>query len=421
MNVETSKPEFGLSPSLTVAEEPTFKPVILWSAFGAVVLAVHAYTYYGWLTSGTLYPTPTGPDPIPASVKFWIDFWQVVGVSGVFWAVYQFIYKPLRQTGRMSTDGMLVICFFQLYLLQDPFANYTVPIFQYNAGFINFGSWCSYVPGWISQRGSLLPEPILFTGGLYIWLFCAGLIAMNYLMRKAKQRWPQMGPITLVAGTMVFAGIVDFAFEGTWLQQGLYSYGGHIRKLSIFAGTAAAYPIYEGILWGITWGFYAALRYYKNGAGLTFAERGVNELNISTTAKQWVRFLALIGVINFGMLVFYNIPYQWFAVHADPIPDDVLDKSYLTAGMFGKGTDYAAPGPQTPIAITPQAAHLDPEGNLVEPIPTVCQIQGCKGFGTNEGYNSGNYTNQSLFAPNIAKDEYLFLGKDGYTARTRKP
>ena len=392
----------------------TYQAVKLWATVGGVFLALHAWTYYGWLTSGTLRPTPTGPDPVPANVLFWVRFWEVVGVSGVFWAVYQFIYKPLKRTGRMSLDGMLVICFFQLYAFQDPFANYTVNIFQYNAAFVNFGSWCSYVPGWIAQRSSLLPEPILFTGGLYIWLFCLGLIVMNFLMRKAQARWPQIGPVGLIAGAMVVAGIVDFAFEATWLQQGLYAYGGHIRSLSLFAGTQAAYPIYEGILWGITWGFYAAVRYYRDENGLTFVERGVGEIRASTTTKQWLRFLALIGVINFGMLVFYNVPYQWFGIHADPIPDDVLSKSYLTAGMFGKGTDYAAPGPLTPIAITPQSAHLDPEGNLVKPVPTVCQLPGCPGFGGNYRDSMGNYTVKPWWEPNVAGNDYQSPAKDGY-------
>jgi hypothetical protein len=213
---------------------------------------------------------------------------------------------------------------------------------------------------------------------------------------------------------MVVAAIVDFLFEGMWLQQGLYSYGGHIRSLSLFAGTQAAYPIYEGILWGITWGFYAAVRYYRDENGLTFVERGVAEIKAPPAAKQWLRFLALVGVINFGMLVFYNIPYQWFAIHADPIPDDVLSKSYMTAGIFGKGTDYAAPGPLTPIPITPQAAHLDPQGNWVMPRPTVCQLPGCPGFGSNYRDSTGNYTFQPWWAPNVASDEYLSLAKDGY-------
>ena len=85
---------------------------------------------------------------------------------------------------------------------------------------------------------------------------------------------------------------------------------------------------------------------------------------------------------------------------ADPIPDDVLSKSYMTAGIFGKGTDYAAPGPLTPIPITPQAAHLDPQGNWVMPRPTVCQLPGCPGFGSNYRDSTGNYTFQPWWAPN---------------------
>jgi hypothetical protein len=295
----------------------------------------------------------------------------VIGVGGALLAIWFLLIRPWRRTGRMTIDGMFVIAFFQLWSFQDAFCNYTVAQFQWNAVFVNVGSWYSWVPGWMSPRAHFLAEPILFCGGLYIWLFATGVIALNWVMRKAKQRWPRIGKVGLVLIAMGTAGFLDFVFEVAWLRQGLYSYGAHVNALTLFPSKQYAFPIYEAVLWGITWGALASLRYFKNDKGQMQVERGLDTVKTSNKRKQLLRFFAVLGAVNMSMLLFYNIPYQFFGLEANSIPKSVTSKSYMTSGVCGIGTSYACtPNDQLPITVKASQAHFTPLGQLVTPTGT---------------------------------------------------
>ena len=47
--------------------------------------------------------------------------------------------------------------------------------------------------------------------------------------------------------------------------------------------------------------------------------------------------------------VFYNIPAQWFAMHADPWPEDIQKRSYFTMGICGEDTGRLCPDPALPM------------------------------------------------------------------------
>jgi Spirocyclase AveC-like len=351
-------------------QERTIKPIKWWAALGALFLAVMAWTYAQWIASGDVGPAPAGPTPIPESTLFWARFWEVIGVSGAVLAVWFFIVRPWRRTGQLSTDGMFVIIFFQLWAFQDAFVNYTVNQFQYNAAFVDIGSWYEYIPGWMAPGSGNLAEPILFVGGLYVWLFACGLILINGAMRKAKERWPQMGRLGLFGIAFAIAAVLDFVFEVTWLRQDLYSYGGHINEVTLWPSHQYAMPIYESVLWGITWGIYATLRYDRNDRGEMVAERGLSSLRIGAKRKQLLRFLALLGAVNLGMIVLYSAPYQLIGLWSDSIPKDVTEKSYLTTGVCGIGTDRACtPNDALPISVKPSQAYFTPTGELRTPSP----------------------------------------------------
>jgi Spirocyclase AveC-like len=348
-------------------QERKLTPVKWWACFGAVVLAVQAYTYIRWFASGDVHASPTGPTHIPTSTLVWVRMWEVIGAGGALLAVVFLLARPWRRGGRITLDGMFVIIFFQLWSFQDAFVNYTVNQFQYNAAFVNVGSWYSWIPGWMAPRSHYLAEPILFVGGLYVWLFAVGLICLNWTMRRAKERWPQMGKlgIFLIAASM--AAVLDFIFEFVWLQQNLYSYGAHINAVTLFPSKQYAFPLYEPLLWGITWGSYACLRYFRDDKGQLFVERGMDTIKASPRRKQGLRFLALLGAVNLGMLVLYALPYNWIGLEASGLPKDVLSRSYLTSGMCGVGTDYACPSSRLPVTVSSSQARFTPEGKLIAP------------------------------------------------------
>jgi len=69
-----------------------------------------------------------------------------------------------------------------------------------------------------------------------------------------------------------------------------------------------------------------------------------------------------------------NIPTIFMAQHSDSYPDDVLDKSYLTNGMCGLGTDYACPDPCVPMVVGHDSVHVTPQGTMSIPAGTPRQV-----------------------------------------------
>jgi hypothetical protein len=127
-------------------------------------------------------------------------------------------------------------------------------------------------------------------------------------------------------------------------------------------------PVNENLQWGLTWGLMACLRYFRNDKGESLAERGLAKLNLSSKRKQAVRFLALVGIMNTTMFVFFNLPHQWFSTHADFFPAEIQERSYFTNGMCGLGTNYACPGPSVPMSSGPDSGHATPWGTFEAPV-----------------------------------------------------
>jgi hypothetical protein len=153
------------------------------------------------------------------------------------------------------------------------------------------------------------------------------------------------------------------------LPLGIVSYPGAISWLTINHGHYYQYPVYEGVMGGVFFASYACLRYFKNDKGQSVAERGIDEVKVTQKKKSGLRVLALVGIVNTLMLILFSIPVQFFALHADPWPQDVVKRSYLTDGFCGPGTTYACPGPAIPIP-RPDSAHVSTDGKLVVPAGT---------------------------------------------------
>jgi hypothetical protein len=247
--------------------------------------------------------------------------------------------------------------------------NYVQTQGTYNSVFVNFGSWAPQVPGWLSPNGNRYPTPIFGLIPVYI----SGLILLcmitNGIMRKAKFRHPNLGTPGLMlvcVGTIV---IFDFIFEGMFFARlGFFVYPSAISWLTLFHGHYYQFPIYEAVFAGTLFGSFACIRYFKNDRGQSVAERGLERVRVSPPKKTWLRFFALSGLCNVCFIVFFNIPMNFFALHASAWPQDIMKRSYLTNGFCGPTTSYACPGPAIPIP-RPDSAHIGPDGGLVPAAP----------------------------------------------------
>lgn len=151
-----------------------------------------------------------------------------------------------------------------------------------------------------------------------------------------------------------------------FLPVGFYVYPGAIRAVSINAGTYYQWPIYEGLMWGGVLTALCCLRFFTDDRGRTIVERGLEHVRGGFGRLQLTRFLAVFAAVSACFFFFYNLPAQWLAMHADPWPEDVQQRSYLNGGICGDGTDHPCPNPVLPIA-TKRSGYINSDGRLVLP------------------------------------------------------
>jgi Spirocyclase AveC-like len=359
--VPSTRPEIG------DVKARTTKPVKVWAGIGVAWLALIVYQWADWLFSGHAKATPKGPSVAPDWMVVSARVWEIAVVVLSVITIRHFIVRPWRRERRLTLDGMLIIAWVFSWFAQDPWLSYSRQFFNYSSLFWNLGCPQCHAPGWLTPHGERMTEPIVWIVGVYISILFTFTVACNWMMRKAKQRWPRLGKAGLI-GVAVLAFIaVDVVLELIFLRFGLYHYGGAIRWLTIFHGHYYQYPIYEGIFWGGTWALLACMRYFKNDKGETLAERGIDEVRATPRQKSVLRLLAICGLLNTIYFVGYNVPITWFQTHADSFPQDVLNRSYLTNMMCGPGTDTACPGPRVPMPVGEDSARLAPDGRTIAP------------------------------------------------------
>ncbi len=323
------------------------QPIKIWAVIGVAFLVLEIYVFSMWFISGQaerIFPPADSPVPL------WLDnlamFFDIFSPVMLIVFFYTFVYKPWKQNGYISSDGLIILAFTPMYF-QDPLINYNTNWFLFNSAHFNLGVWVEQVPGALAPNAHLLPEPILTWGIAYIWNMLAITLLACWAMRITKRYRPETGSLGLLLVALVAAGIVDILMELLFVRPGLYAYAGAIRSLSLWGGETYQFPLYEMVACAFLWGICAQLRYYKDDKGFMWCERGTEELKNSRGTKTGLRLLALHGCLNVIMLVTYTLPMQTFGMHGDPFPEGY--PGYLLNGLCGNGTNYECPGPHVPM------------------------------------------------------------------------
>jgi hypothetical protein len=350
--------------------------VMIWATAGGLILALQVYVWIRWITGPYFERVDPGPTDPPQFMKVALILWQIGSPALFPVAIWWFIIRPWRRERRITLDGMIMVST-GLFFFQDPLLNYINTWCTYNAWAFNMGSWAPHVPGWLSPErpGAQVAEPlgINVSGYAYGVLLCT--ILGCWVMRKAQQRWPNIGTKGLIAVAAVFGFVFDFIMEGLILMPlGMYTFPGAIQSLSINAGTYYQWPIYEGLMWGGVQAALCCLRFFTDDRGRTVVERGLDNVRGGFAKQQFIRFLAIFAAISASFFVFYIIPAQFMATHADPWPEDVQKRSYFTSGLCGEGTDRPCPDPSLPFP-TRHSGYINTDGEFVLPdgveMPTV--------------------------------------------------
>jgi hypothetical protein len=367
-NAPTVTEPLGGAAALGAEVQSTAKPVTIWATVGGALLVLQLYVWIRWITGPYFERVPAGPSDPPMYMKIPLMANAIVLWLALPFALWWFIVKPWRRERRITLDGMLLVSM-GLMFFQDPFLNYFNTWCTYNTWLFNRGSWSPYVPGWVSPDvpGHQVPEPLLTNVPGYAYGVLLITIVGCWVMRKIKARWPNISNLRLIAVTYAFTFVLDFVMEGCLLlPTGLFAYPGAIRAVSINAGTYYQWPVYEGLMWGGVQAALCCLRYFTDDRGRTVVERGLDRVRGGVVKQQFIRFLAIFAGVSACFFFLYNVPAQWFGMHADPWPEDVQQRSYFNGGTCGAGSDQPCPNPVLPLP-TRRSGYIDNDGRLVLP------------------------------------------------------
>lgn len=324
-------------------------PVLWWALVGGAFLAFSAYLIIAWVLGPNFARVPSGPDTPPAWMRAVLVTWTIAGIPLTAVLLWRVLVRPWRREGRPTTDGLLAVTC-GLLVVQDPWSSYVQHWFGYNAWLPNMGSWVNEIPGWMAFGAphAQVPEPILWSPFMYCYAFFAITVLGSVAMRKAKTRWPQLGPLRLFGLCVLFMWVVDFVLEGVlFLPLGFYTYaGGH---WAIFPSTYHKFPLHEALFAGTMFAVMASIRFFVDDRGRSVAERGIDDVRTGRGRQDALRFLALFGAFSITVLACYNIPSALMAAHSTRWPEDVQSRSYFTDRVCGKGTQRECPGPGVPI------------------------------------------------------------------------
>ena len=347
------------------AAERRFRPVVFFGVLGGLFLVLLAYEWSAWVLDGGAHRISAGSSEVPGWLQTSLLIYQVAFFSAGLVVGYIFLIRPWRRTRQLTPDGMLFIAWLTAWAIQDPWINYTRPWFSYTSKMVNLGCPQCYAPGWQSSRA--IAEPIFFILGAYMFGMFGLTVAGCAVLRKVKERYPRVGPSGLVAAAIGFAALASVIGEPIMMASGTYQYPGAIRSVSVFAGTRYQYPVYETVLFGLWIGTMICARYFKNDKGQTLMERGIETVKGTSRRKQLLKLASTIGLVNAVMLLTFNVPLNYWGLHSDNWPSEVVNTTYLNSTICGLGTDQACPGPRIPMPVGPDSGHATPEGRFIAP------------------------------------------------------
>lgn len=326
---QTLRPESDSSGRLWAGAKDS--PPIVWLArLGAAFVIFQTYVYLRWIFSDNFAPAPNGSDEIPASQMTWIRFWEigclVLGVVLFWW-----IARKVRREREFPALGVFVLAWL-LAAWQDVGVNAVRPVFGYNGGFFNMGTWGEFIPGWV-EKGPENPQPIIYFLASYIVLTPLAIMGIDKLIETVRKRFPRVNKAGVIAFMIVLFTVNCTVLEQFFLRIGMWHYLRVDEDWSIFPGTMFQFPLYEGVFFGgvvtvLSIGIYC----FRGSDGMMLTDKGIEKVR----NKRWlpvVRILALTAVFNLVMMVFM-LGFNFVNQHADVQPAENVP-SYVHHGMCG--------------------------------------------------------------------------------------
>ncbi|MBJ7336541.1 spirocyclase AveC family protein [Mycolicibacterium sp.] len=320
-------------------EIKTIRPVLVWSAVGAACIVTAVYVYTSWIVSGNATPSDPGPDAIPGGTRWAMTAFQIACPILALVAIVYVVRKSLRER-RLCVEAAVVIGS-TIAWWHDPLINWFQPVLFYNAGLVNFGNWMENVPGSLSPGSRLMAEPVLMIGMIYVWMPLAMGKLAGFAMRRARHRWPLLGPIRTFCAGWLAVYVIEFPLEIFAVHHGLVAYPASVPALTLWAGQTVQIPVYGPILWSLVLSSSGALMFFRNRMGQIRVEAGVETLQwAGTKVRALLRVLAVTGFLHVVAIGMYDLPVNLAGLYAGPT--DVYP-TYLRTQYCGPDTPRPCP------------------------------------------------------------------------------
>lgn len=358
----------------------TTNPVNFWALVGCLVWVFQIYVLLKWFTGPFFEQVKPGPVDPPTAMKTAIVVFLCLQWAAFFVFGYRWVVRPVLRERRLSFDGMMFVCWSAWYWLWDPFGNYLSVTYSYNAWIPNMGSWTNDIPGWNSpgSPGAQVPEPWLFTGGMYGTVVVATSMLGCAVMRALRRRYPHLGIAALLGATYALFVVLATLLEFGFMRIGLYTYLATPSDLPVaFPDHYYKYPLVEGLFFGAMLTSMVYLRWSINDRGESIAERGAGTLRIAEGPKSGIRLMAIVGFTNVIVFIVFYVPYLLiWSPHPEHVPLDIQQRSYFMNGLCGPQTPIACPDKNVPlfregsVTITPDGKLHVPDGVQLPHQPT---------------------------------------------------
>ena len=335
----------------------------IWIVHGFLWLALIAYCWTMWVVSGDFTPNTLGRGEEPTWYVVLVRCVEVVfGIFITGWILWHFVIGPKLRTGRFSFDGLFFLAGWLMFF-QEPWIDWTTYQFQYATTFVNFGSWLSHIPGWSSGNGQLIPVPMVYFTA-YLWMCAMSGYAGSRYMTYQRRKDPSRSVFRLIVQTYLVMIVGDFIVELIMTRTGLISYSSTIPWLTLFAGTDHQFPLYEPLSWPGTFILLSCLHFFRDDRGRSWPERGIDKLKFKREGtKTLARFCAIAGAAQLAILIAFNFPYWFYALHSGPMPTPHIERTWRNGGVCGPTTAFNCPDPRRPISrqSAPDRPELLPE------------------------------------------------------------
>lgn len=325
----------------------------VWIGLGVFWVALFVYCMTAWVLGPDFRPNTFGYAAATPHYVLFIKSIEIAMLALTSWILWYFVVKPLVRDRRLSFEGIYFLACFTL-VVQELWHSWIRPQLLYNDLFFNMGSWMGTLS--VSNPTAHLTPLLIANAGLcYFWIYGLPAYGGAKLMDRINRREPgenraRFSPLQIIG--IAFAGfsLSDFVIESIILRTGMLVYPSTIPALTLFAGTPHQFPIYEIAAWAGTYTFAASLLHFRNMRGETVADRHIERIARASWRRTLALWLALVGFLQTGLLVTYNLPYTFWALHGGPWTISESERPWLTAGMCGPSTAYDCPGPGVPFA-----------------------------------------------------------------------